>query len=137
MRYIQIGSKFLYFLGAVIALGSVIFLAYLGTEVDLTKSNGKPLMIVVLVFSPYSFYLFYTNVFKSIYASIDTKSQVLRYGNVLFNQEVSLEDVKVIGRRFLSRSTRIIEILGKRYYMGTHGEDIQTIIESHKKPRVN
>jgi hypothetical protein len=104
-------------------------LAYLGTEVDLTKSNGKPLMIVVLVF--------YTNVFKSIYASIDTKSQVLRYGNVLFNQEVSLEDVKVIGHRFLSRSTRIIEILGKRYYMGTHGEDIQTIIESHKKPRVN
>ena len=105
----EVASKFAYYLGVVIAIGNIIFFSVL-FELILKKPNNDIPMILYCLISPYSFYLFYINTSKSIYASIDLQSGNLFYGNLFFNRQINLKDVKVLKKKFLARNTYMIKI---------------------------
>ena len=125
----EVASKFAYYLGVVIAIGNIIFFGVL-LELILKKPNNDIPMILYCLISPYSFYLFYINTSKSIYASIDLQSGNLFYGNLFFNRQINLKDVKVLKKKFLARNTYMIKIGDKKYELTTSLPDFKEYLRT-------
>jgi hypothetical protein len=132
-RYKEIAPKFIYYLGVIVAVGSIIFFAVFFEMIDIQKPNGNELLIIFLIFSPYSFYLFYINVSKSIHGVIDREKGTFVYGNIFLRQEVSLKNVVIVKKRFLKRNSYVVQIGNKRFYLTTSGSDLRDWFDSKNR----
>lgn len=121
MQYKDLSPKFIYAMGIVIMVAGLAFLAFLNNKAILAGEYG--LLIILLIFSS-AFLLwfgFYIN--KFIYARIDLKCKTLRYGNFLFDQEIDINKVKLVGRSYFFRKMFILKIGEKKYYVNSIVDD--------------
>lgn len=106
MKYTLLASKSSIAMAFVINCFMSIALAYLLTiSVDARKFENAVIIISAMaVHLPW--FLFSVN--KFVHAKIDNESQVLFFGNMFFNNEVSINNVRYVGKYlFFSRIIKV------------------------------
>jgi hypothetical protein len=68
---------------------------------------------------------------KFIYAKIDLKENVLIYGNLLFEQQVQLSEVELVGRWLYFKRIFRVKILGKKYLINSTEGDLDKYINKN------
>jgi hypothetical protein len=114
MKKITICSKFDYWLGVIVFSGLLIFCLVIFEMIDMSTPDGEILFYILLIFSTIVFLQAFYFFSRNVYASIDLERNQFIYGNVFFNQETSMIDVKYVKKSFLKKAM-IFEIAGKRH----------------------
>jgi hypothetical protein len=129
MKYKEISSKYNYYLGVTVAVLVVAFFIIFFQMISFENENSGALLLIFFLTSPYSFYLAYVNVSKNIYGRIDLTKNTFVYGNLLFDQRVDVNSVKIGRRRFLKRNSYVVAIGKNRFFINTSGLD-KTVLKN-------
>jgi|GEM_PF-3185451 len=121
MRYRNLSPKYIYGLGILVIVAGLVFLTFLNNKA-IISGEWIALIILLTLTSCLLFWLgFYINRF--VYAKIDLKNRTVIYGNFLFEQEIDINAVKLIGRSLLFRKMFIVQMGKKKYYINSIVED--------------
>ena len=116
MRYKIISPKYVFYLGLLVRFLATLFLGYLFVE----SRSGEIVATVLLGFGSSVAMLFLLRyVGKYIHGTIDTSRNVFQYGGLLFDQEVPLNEVTVVGKVVLSKRTLKLRIKNRTFYIYT------------------
>lgn len=86
-------------------------------------------IILVLSLSPAFTFFIYERSSKYIYASVDQWNNTLVYGNVFFQQEVRLEEITILKKRFFANNTYKIQIGRNKYFVMATGLNLEDLFK--------
>lgn len=128
MQYKICSPKYVYYLGCAVYLISVLFLALIYRQSMSSDEISARIILGVISTGLFLWLLFYTK--KFVHAKIDLTNRILLFGNIFFNQIVSLDEVKVVGRFLYFKRIVRIEIDGKTYYINSVERGIEQLFSS-------
>lgn len=115
MRFVQLSPKFIYFSGIIVnflILGLFAFLLNMAVE----SGHYDTIFLMIVLSSLFSIRLFFY-VTKHIYAKIDTVSNVMIFGNIFVQNEVSMSNVRLIKKSKFMISMYKIRVNDSEYWM--------------------
>lgn len=127
MQYKILSPKYVYYLGCAVYLVSVLVLALIYQESMSSVEVSARIILGVISTGLFFWFLFYIN--KFVHAKIDLRNKSLLYGNLFFNQIVSMDEVKVVGKFLYFRRIIRVEIAGKTYYINSLEQGIEELFE--------
>lgn len=126
MKYKILTSRGLYYLDLTMRAVALLLLSFIFQEIVL-----KGVVIIAYVTLGFMGILavqFVHFLSKNIYAKIDLSDNKFVYGNVFFNEETQLGDVKYIGRTGLRKQSHKIKVGERVFWIFTAGEDISKFL---------
>lgn len=128
MKYIQLGPKYLYYLGILVPTMVLCVLAIWLSEFAIAQQFES--FVIVSIFA----FIFLLRVLyclkKYVYAKVDTVSKVLIFGTIFYENEIPLDQVKFEGSAWLFRTIIRIKIINRVYYVNTLGGNLKEQIDS-------
>lgn len=117
MKYKILSPKYIYYLGIAVNIAAIFSLVFIYKESLTSNEVGIKIALGTLSMILFIYFLFYIN--KFIYATIDQDNGMLLYGNLFFNQEVPLGEVKYVGKYLYFRRVIKVQIGQKKYYINS------------------